>query len=673
MKQNLKKYLKNTISKHSVELDATNDSIKFKLKNITVLGKKYILIKHRETGKRISKHVKNAKVEFYNYELEKMGELGIFDVFLKVRFGKLELISRTKFEVQNRNKNLINKKEKTILKPYKTMYSNLSFILKDAFFDQEITDLKICNNQIQIVGVLQLFNDIKFDSIEIAAKSPDSDETKVFNGKYKIKKNQIFFNIKISFRIIEEYLNTTWQLVIRLKNEGIILYSEPLQGNFLKNVDIYEKYPLNLLENEILAILDNKINLNKSQELDVVLFYISDSNKYIKFRVITKDSWLELLKKAKNKKIYEKYCEKEKIDKNLIFFESFHGQFYSHNPKYIYEKMLELGYDKKYKFVWSYTGDQRIPGNPIIVTKKEVESYYKYLATSKFWIHNIGFLVPKKRKNVIYVHTTHGTPLKRMGSDIKTSSPLLVAGNLINEAKRWDYLITANKYSHDIFKRVSKFKKKILNTGYPANDIFYSENLDHEKSKIKSKLELANNKKIILYAPTFRDIARDVKGNFYQDIELDLKSLYDHFNEDYIILLRLHYMISNRLIIPENLKEFVFDVSKYDDIHELCLISDVLITDYSSVFFDFAHTKNPILFFTPDIKAYDSSRGLYLGKKDLPGPLLFDMSELIIGIKNLDEIQEKYQNSYDDFYNKYCNLGHGDASEKVVKTLFNGE
>ena len=111
------------------------------------------------------------------------------------------------------------------------------------------------------------------------------------------------------------------------------------------------------------------------------------------------------------------------------------------------------------------------------------------------------------------------------------------------------------------------------------------------------------------------------------------------------------------------------DVSDYDDVHELCLISDVLITDYSSVFFDFAHTKKPILFFTPDFNEYESTRGLYLEKNDLPGPLLYNMNDLVNGIKNLDEIERKFKNSYDKFYKEYCNLGHGNASKKVIEVL----
>lgn len=127
-------YLKNQIKKiilgHTVRLNTTDDSLIFKLENLGFLGKKYLLIKHSETGKRISKPVRNSKVELYNYELGNMGELGQFDIYLKVRIGRFQFIKRTKFTSENKNKYLINKKEKTIFRSYKTIQSNLSFNLK---------------------------------------------------------------------------------------------------------------------------------------------------------------------------------------------------------------------------------------------------------------------------------------------------------------------------------------------------------------------------------------------------------------------------------------------------------------------------------------------------------------------------------------------------------------
>ena len=142
LKEYLKKLIKRIILGHTVRLTPTGDSMIFKLEDIGFFGKKNLLIKHRDTGKRISKPIKGSTVELFNYELEKMGELGIFDVYLKVKFGNLELLERTIFESENKQQFLINKHEKTIFSPYKTINSNLSFKLKEALFNHEIVLLE---------------------------------------------------------------------------------------------------------------------------------------------------------------------------------------------------------------------------------------------------------------------------------------------------------------------------------------------------------------------------------------------------------------------------------------------------------------------------------------------------------------------------------------------------
>ena len=141
--ERLKEYLKNLIRKlildHKVKLHSTDDSLIFNVENIGFFGEKYLLIKHRDTGKRISKPIKNSNVQLYDYELEKMNEFGIFDIYLKVKSGKFEFVERTKYESINKNKNLINRNDETIFRSYKTVEAGLSFSLRKASFSSEIT------------------------------------------------------------------------------------------------------------------------------------------------------------------------------------------------------------------------------------------------------------------------------------------------------------------------------------------------------------------------------------------------------------------------------------------------------------------------------------------------------------------------------------------------------
>jgi len=119
------------------------------------------------------------------------------------------------------------------------------------------------------------------------------------------------------------------------------------------------------------------------------------------------------------------------------------------------------------------------------------------------------------------------------------------------------------------------------------------------------------------------------------------------------------------------MKSSIIDLSYYNDVADLYLISDILITDYSSVFFDYAHSQKPILFYVPDFEKYSSFRGLYSEvKENLPGPELYTNDEVIKSIKNIDKIKLQYKEKYEKFYEKFCGIGHGDASEKVIKTVF---
>ena len=255
----MKEFLKNKVKKiifrlkselhkkkfHKVNLNTTDDSIVFNLGINIFLGKKYLLIKHRNTGKRISKPVKksdkNYVVKLSLHELEKMGETGIFDIYLKTKFGRFEFIERTKFEYINKNKFLINKKGKTIFRPYKTVKLNLSFTLEETLFKYEITSLESDPYHVEIEGVLILFEDIIFDSIELAIKSNEVDGNKIFNCEYEKDKDQIHFKVKINFETIEVYGNTIWNLYIRLKNKDIIIFEEYLQDNDLRAV-LFDNY-----------------------------------------------------------------------------------------------------------------------------------------------------------------------------------------------------------------------------------------------------------------------------------------------------------------------------------------------------------------------------------------------------------------------------------------------
>jgi len=279
----------------------------------------------------------------------------------------------------------------------------------------------------------------------------------------------------------------------------------------------------------------------------------------------------------------------------------------------------------------------------------------------------------RKRNGNIFLQTWHGTPLKRLAFDIDeiSSATARYKKQIYNQSRDWDYLIAPNQFSGDIFKRCFLYDKMMLNTGYPRNDILHREDKEELSLSIKKKLKLPLNKKIILYAPTWRDDEYYDKGKYKFALQLDLKILENHLSSDYIILLRTHYFIADKLDLDSN-SNFVYNMSDYDDIAELYLISDVLITDYSSVFFDYANLKRPMLFYMYDLEKYrDVLRGFYIDiEEELPGPILQTTEEVLWALQDIQLLEQQYHRKYTEFYNKYCNWEDSKASEAVAKSVF---
>src|SRR5699024_6309591 len=153
-----------------------------------------------------------------------------------------------------------------------------------------------------------------------------------------------------------------------------------------------------------------------------------------------------------------------------------------------------------------------------------------------------------------------------------------------------------NEYSTNIFEHPFQHDNKIIETGDPRNDYLINYNTAFEIQRLKNKLGIPIDKKVLFYAHTRRDTQYSGRGRYRFDINLDLEEMRNQLSDDYIVLLRMHYLIAEN-IDTSRFESFAYDVSYHDDIRELYLIADMLITDYSSVFFDFAILKRPILFY----------------------------------------------------------------------------
>lgn len=384
-----------------------------------------------------------------------------------------------------------------------------------------------------------------------------------------------------------------------------------------------------------------------------------------------------------NKIKYNIITSKIKVDDKLIIFASFNGRSYCDSPKAIYSYMLKNDEYKDYHFVWAFKNVEthcflEENRNTKVINIKS-KDFIKILGKAKFWIFNYkikDYIFPKQ--NQVFVQCWHGTPLKRLGCDLEhfnnamNSIPEIKQRYHI-EASKFSYFISPSKFATEKFIStwdLEKINKKniMIQEGYPRND-FLKNHTKNDIEKIKNELGIKNNKKIILYAPTYRDNQHSVDLGYTYKTNVDFDKLQKELSNEYIILFRAHWLVAQEFNF-DKYKDFIFDVSNYDDINNLYVISDILITDYSSVFFDYANLKRPIIFYMYDLEDYrDNIRGFYLNIEELPGKIIKTEKELIEEIKLVSE-DFKYDEKYKNFNQKFNYLDDGQASKRVVQKIF---
>ncbi|WP_407886927.1 CDP-glycerol glycerophosphotransferase family protein [Levilactobacillus sp. N40-8-2] len=360
-------------------------------------------------------------------------------------------------------------------------------------------------------------------------------------------------------------------------------------------------------------------------------------------------------------------------DQPTLIFESFGGRQVSDSPYAIYQLFKQLY--PGFTFIWSIDRSQKKlckeNGIPFII--RRTSKWVRTLEKSSFWISNARFPSWIKKPNyVTYIQTWHGTPLKKLGLDIENVSmpgttTTKYHANFVREANRWDALVSPNDYSTRIFRSAFGFNNQILKVGYPRNDELINSTRE-DVTALKQELGIPLDKKVVLYAPTYRDNQFAEKGKYTFELPFSLDEFRDQYGTDAVLVLRMHYLISNALDIS-GYEGVVFDFSNHPNISDLYLISDMLITDYSSVFFDFAYLKRPILFYPYDYHMYkDELRGFYLDyEKDLPGEIAHNESQLLtmIGDK-LKTPDMSDDQKFMDFYQRFCSIDDGLSSLKIV-------
>ncbi|PSK92948.1 CDP-glycerol:poly(glycerophosphate) glycerophosphotransferase [Murinocardiopsis flavida] len=354
-------------------------------------------------------------------------------------------------------------------------------------------------------------------------------------------------------------------------------------------------------------------------------------------------------------------------------FESYSGKQYSDSPRGIYEELRRRSPD--FPASWIVRERQIALPEGLTEVPHTGRGYFEGLARSEHVVTNAH--LPTwfaKRPGQTVVQTWHGSMLKRIGFDIERVqfASRDYHERLAREVAQWDYLVSPSPWATPILRRAFRFEGEILETGYPRNDLFHAPERDALTERVRERLGLPAGKKVVLYAPTWRDDKFYSRGKYKLDLHLDLQAMQRRLGDDHVLLVRRHPNIVDR--VPNTGGGFVHDVSTYPEIQELFLVADVLITDYSSLMFDFANTGRPMLFFTYDLADYrDNLRGFYFDfGETAPGPLLETSDQVIDALRDIDAVHAAHADRYEAFTAQFCPLDDGKAAARIADRLFPG-
>ena len=274
----------------------------------------------------------------------------------------------------------------------------------------------------------------------------------------------------------------------------------------------------------------------------------------------------------------------------------------------------------------------------------------------------------QKRPGATYLQTWHGTPLKRIHHDVLWAPPGRL-DRLDRDVARWDVLLSPNAASTERLRGAFAFAGPVHETGYPRNDLLTSGRAPAVRAALRERLGIADGTTAVLYAPTWRDDLVYSGAAPATALTLDPASVAARLGTDHVLLLRLHSMVLGALGAAAT-GPAVLDVSAHPDVAELYLAADVLVTDYSSVMFDFAVTGKPIVLYVPDLDRYrDETRGFYFDLADqAPGPLVRDVDSLVAALLTEDVAPDVVlrRKHFDD---TFCHLEDGRATERVLRLL----
>lgn len=376
--------------------------------------------------------------------------------------------------------------------------------------------------------------------------------------------------------------------------------------------------------------------------------------------------------------------KKNPVRRDTVFYAAHQGAGMLCGPYAIFRELMRSEDFRQYRHIWQIN-DKRERAllqkeyadyDNVSFVGKNSAGYFRAISSAGYLVINntLPFFFTKKPGQV-YVNTWHGIPLKTLGYDIPDGK--YTARNMTRNFLQTDYLISPCPFMTKIYLESYKlngiYTGKIIESGYPRNDLL----LDTKREDVLRRLSergtaVDPDKKIILYAPTW-------KGTSFDRADKDT-ARYDEFcdylsghidTETYQILIKPHPMVYK--LLTEEEKSSGRYVSQSVDTDELMSVTDILVSDYSSIFFDFLLTDRPIFFYIPDVESYREYRGMYFGLDDLPGPYSCDMSDIADWINDAENVRVRYAGKYESMKDWSCRSDDGRVSARVINAVFRGD
>lgn|GEM_PF-762960 len=361
------------------------------------------------------------------------------------------------------------------------------------------------------------------------------------------------------------------------------------------------------------------------------------------------------------------------VQRNRVVFECGLGTRYGDSPRAIYESLCaEQPHLRK---TWVYGGSIHTDDENTDTIPRLTVRYFLALARAKYFVANQSFPhYVRMRKGQVFLQTWHGTPLKRMALD-----QLEVVGRdegyldrAVTAASQWTALVSPNPFTTSAMRSAFDFRGEALEMGYPRNDVLHGDAVRSSAKAVRREYGIPADRPIVLFAPTFRDRALDDSVEASPTAAIGLSAWAEEFGTEATLLIRRHVLDSSQPLVPPEPSGSVVDATMYPDVQHLLAAADVLVTDYSSLFFDYLNLQRPIVFFAPDLADYrDVVRGFYLDyDTELPGPVSTDSADA----RQL--VREALDNGKFDgfdlaaFAALYCPMDDGLASQRIVRAVF---